>query len=247
MKKILFFILSIFFVLPSISQEREDDAPASLSYKSKEITKALYWNKNSESGKWENRKNTKLVYKGEGIKVDNFNSLFVGEYKNRRYLFLDFKKYKWKYPSLEMDWVWYRTIIAASLSDEDYDKMQNLKDGEVLEIKPRFHNEMFKANRDYSFPFFLKLTETLYHSSETIYNIDKKNSGESYAELVWKKENPPITFIVLKKFIDSKGKELIRFSLYPSAFKELINSFYFEIDISTYNNLFTPDKTLKYE
>ena len=55
----------------SWAQDRIDNQPAQLSYKSKEIKSALYWHKNSKTGKWENRSNTKLVYLGDGNNVCN--------------------------------------------------------------------------------------------------------------------------------------------------------------------------------
>ena len=57
-----------------MAQDRNNAAPAQLATKSKEIKSALYWQQDRKTGKWESRKNTTLVYLGEGVAVDNFNS-----------------------------------------------------------------------------------------------------------------------------------------------------------------------------
>ena len=59
------------------AQSRTNSAPAMLSYKSKEINSALYWQQSSKTGRWESRKNTKRVYLGEGVAIENFNSIFL--------------------------------------------------------------------------------------------------------------------------------------------------------------------------
>lgn len=246
MKKLLLFVF-IAISLSSVGQERINSKPASLSYKSKEIKSALYWEQNRKTGQWESRKNTTLVYLGEGVAIDNFNSLFIGDYKGHRYLFLDFKEYSWRYPSLQMEWIVSRTIMAAILSKEDYDNLHGISDGELLIIKPRFYHKMFKGHPEYSFPFFLSLGETLRSSSETLYQSNKKAYGEDYAERLRQKDCPPIDFIVIKRTTEADGRDVIRFTLYPHALPELINSSYFEVAYSTYQNLFTEDKKRNYK
>lgn len=234
-------------VINCIAQDRVDGQQAELSYKSKEIKSALYWHKNSKTEKWESRKNTKLVYLGEGIAVDNFNSLFIGEYAGHRYMFLDYKKYGWRYPALEQEWIWSRTIMQAILTDDDYDRLSNIGVGDTVIIAPRFYQEMFKGNEEYSFPFFVKLGETLRKSAETMYDSYIRTDGKDYAERMRKKDYPYIRFMVLKRVKGSDGKDVIRFNLYPKATPELIDGFYFEIDYSTYRNLFTEDNKTTYK
>lgn len=124
MKRIFTVLWAIFIISAnSIAQDRINTAPAQLSEKSKEIKSALYWQQDGETGKWESRKNTTLVYLGEGVAVDNFNSLFIGEYAGRRYLFYDFKEYSWRYPVLQIEWIVSRTIMAALISENDYQHM----------------------------------------------------------------------------------------------------------------------------
>lgn len=96
---------ALFASLSISAQDRVNKEPEQLSYKSKEIKNAMYWHQNSETGQWESRKNTKLIYLGEGVAIENFNSLFMGDYKEKRYLFLDFKEYSWHYPALQKEWI----------------------------------------------------------------------------------------------------------------------------------------------
>ena len=104
MKKVFFLLFMATIVsLAGNAQSRTNSAPAMLSYKSKEINSALYWQQSSKTGRWESRKNTKRVYLGEGVAIENFNSIFIGEYNNKRYLFLDFYRYFWRYPALKKE------------------------------------------------------------------------------------------------------------------------------------------------
>lgn len=248
MKKILLTTSFLFlYILNVFAQDRMDNAPASLSYKSKEIKSALYWHQNNKTGQWENRKNTTLVYLGEGVAIDNFNSLFFGEYSGRRYLFLDFKEYSWRYPALQMEWIVSRTMMAGLLSEDDYNRMDNIKVDEVVAFTPRFYHKMFKGNAEYSFPFFLSLCETLCSSAETMYKSYARTNGNDYAERYWQSEYPLTCLIICKRVVDSSGHDVIRFMLYPHALQELIDNFYFEVDYSTYRKLFTCDKKTSYK
>lgn len=241
-KVILVITTSILATMTLSAQKRVDNTPEQLTYKSKEIKSALFWNQNSSTGKWESRKNTKLIYLGEGVAIDNFNSIFIGDYQGKRYLFLDFKEYSWHYPALKTEWIYKRMMMAALISEKDYIQMDSLKSNQVLTIMPRFYNKMFKGHNEYSFPFFLSLLETLRSSTETMYKSYERTNGKDYAEWYLKKEYPPLEFIVLKRVTESNGEDVVRFTVYPHAMKELINTHYFEIEYSTYRNLFTQDK-----
>lgn len=235
--KFILTVISFLIGFNIIAQDRTDSAPKQLSYKSTEITKALYWEENSSTGKWESRKNSKPGYEGEGIAVDNFLSIFIGDYAGHRYLFLDYIKYYWQYPNIKVDWSSSRAMMAALITNDDYNKMDSLSVNQVLTITSNFYESMWKSNREYSFPFFISLNETLRSSTSVMaksYERESEGAGERY----WKSEYPPIQFITLKRVVDSKGKDLVRFRIYPHAMPELINSFYFEIDYSTYRNLF---------
>lgn len=202
------------FTIGLWAQSRVDSAPAELTAKSKELRKALYWDK--EGGKWRSRKNDKLVYLGEGVHVPNFKALFIGEYAGQRYLFADEYIYRYRYPNLELEWSYYRSVLAFLLTDEYYAAMDSLAPGQTLLVKTPYINEMFRGHRSYSWPFFLELTETL------------RSPGS------------PKYVIVLKRVLDN-GKDVVRFSPYPQAVEELIDSFYFEVPYSDYRLLFTPD------
>ena len=250
MKSIL---LTLFAIIIAIfdceSQERINSEPASLSYKSKEIKAAQYWQKSSKTGQWESRKNSTFVYLGEGVFVDNFNHLFIGEYKGIRYLFMDYYNYKWRYPALQTEWTIYRTMIAAQLSDNDYNSLLELAPGETLSLSPHFYHDMFKGHPEYSFPFFLSLGETVRSASETLYQSYKNddNYGEDYAERKWKDDYPLIHFAVFKRVIGSDGTDAVRFVLYPHALGELIDNAYFEVNYDVFRNLFTEDRKRNYK
>lgn len=214
MKQLSIIILAVIaFSTNCMAQDRNNAAPAQLATKSKEIKSALYWQQDRKTGKWESRKNTTLVYLGEGVAVDNFNSLFIGEYAGRRYLFCDFKEYSWRYPVLQTEWIVSRMIMAALLSEADYSSMSNIEPGQVITITPRFYHKMFKGHAEYSFPFFLSLGETLCSSSETMYKSYARTNGEDYAERYWKSEYPLLYFIVLKRVVGSDGRDVVRFLL----------------------------------
>ena len=234
-------------IINCMAQDRVDGQPAQLSYKSKEIKSALYWEQNSRTGKWESRKNNKLVYLGEGVVVDNFQSLFIGDYAGHRYLFLDYMKYSWRYPALEKEWIYSRTLMQALLSEEDYRQLSSINTGETVVIMPRFYTEMFKGHREYSFPFFLELGETLRSASETLYKSYEKSYSTDFAERMYIKDYPPITLITVKRVQSSDGSDIVRFRVYPHSMKELIDKFYFEVSYSTYQNLFTEDKKKTYK
>lgn len=248
MKKVILILTMVLFTILNLSaQDRINKAPEQLSYKSKEIKNAVYWQQNRETGQWESRKNTKLIYLGEGVAVENFNSIFIGDYQGGRYMFLDFKDYSWNYPSLKIDWIYRRMMMAALISEKDYNQMDSLKVGQVLTITPRFYYKMFKGHIEYSFPFFISLCESTRSSTETMYNSYKKTNGDSYAERYWEKEYPPLNFIVLKRVKTSDGKDVVRFRLYPSAMKELIDTHYFEVEYQVYRNLFKADNVITYK
>lgn len=229
MKKI-FLLMTVwaFVTATAFSQDRTDTTPEILSGKSKEITKALFWNKNSKTGKWVSVKNNARPYLGEGVHSDNFNTLFIGEYKEHKYLFIDFFNGQWRYPNLELEWMYFRHILAGLLSDEQYDCLKNIKSGETYSVISKFSNEMFKGSDDYSPSFFLSLTETLRSANEIT------------------EETKPIYLITVKRTV-SGGNDVIRFILYPHAISELIDFNYFEVTYDEYNKLFTPDKNTKFK
>lgn len=248
MKRIFMLLSAVFITSVSIiAQERINTVPAQLTEKSKEIKLALYWQQDKKTGKWESRKNTTLVYLGEGVAVDNFNSLFIGEYAGRRYLFYDFKEYSWRYPVLQTEWIVSRTIMAALISENDYQRMSNIKTDEIVTITPRFYHKMFKGHAEYSFPFFLSLGETLCSSAETMYKSYARTNGEDYAERYWESEYPLLYFMVLKRVTMDDGRDVVRFVLYPHAASELIDSCYFEVEFAVYKILFTADKKKSYK
>ncbi len=206
-----------------VAQSRVDKPVPELSWKSKELNNALYWSQSSKTGKWESRKCSKMVYLGEGVKVDNYHSLFLGTLNGDNYLFLDKRDYYWRYPTLETEWMYARTIYAALLSTEQLDALKNLPVGKAVVITPSYINNMSRGHEEYSFPFFLSLTETMKE-------VDPDNQ---------------VPFVTFKRVVEDNGKEVVRFCF--GAVTELIDISYFEVDYDKFNTLFTADSKNTYK
>lgn len=214
--------------LTTLAQNRVDTTPETLSMKSKELNKALFWRQSSKTGKWVSSKNNARPYFGEGIHSDNFNTIFIGDFEGYRYLFIDYFEGGWRYPALEREWMYFRYILAGLLTEEQYNKLKDLKDGETYSIIPKFYNKMFKGNNEYSPSLFLSLTETLRPKD------DRKTTDD------------PIYLITVKR-TQSEGKDVVRFLIYPHGSDILIDFNYFEVSYDDYNKLFTPDKNTKFK
>ena len=204
-----------------VAQSRVDSPVPELSWKSKELNNALYWSQNSKTGKWESRKCSNMTYLGGGVNVDNYHGLFLGKLNEDTYLFLDKRDYYWRYPALETEWMYTRFIYAALLSEEQSSILKNLPIGKKVVITPTYVNKMSRAHEEYSFPFFLSLTETL-------------KGGEPNQ----------VPFITLKR-VEDNGKEVVRFCF--GAITELIDISYFEVDYDKFNALFTADNKTTYK
>lgn len=206
-----------------VAQSRVDAPVPELSWKSKELNNALYWKRNAATGKWESRKCSKMVYLGEGVNVDNYHGLFLGTLNGDTYLFLDKRNYHWRYPNLELEWMYSRFISAALLSEEQLTTLKNLPVGEKVVITPTYVNSMSRANEEYSFPLFLSLTETQK-------GIDEPNR---------------VPFITVKRIVYDSGKDVVRFVF--GAVTDLIDISYFEVDYDKFNTLFTADNKTTYK
>lgn len=205
-----------------VAQSRVDKPMPELSWKSKELNNALYWERNSKTGKWESRKCSKMLYLGEGVNVDNYHGLFLGQLDGDTYLFLDKRDYHWRYPTLQTEWMYSRHIYAALLSEEQLATLKNLPVGETVTFTPSYVNSMSRANEEYSFPFFLSLTETQK-------GVESPNQ---------------VPFITVKRVVDN-GKEVVRFCF--GAVTELIDISYFEVDYDKFNTLFVADNKTSYK
>lgn len=223
LKTIASLVLLAVSTLLCVAQSRVDKPAPELSWKSKELNNALYWSRNGKTGKWESRKCSKMVYLGEGVRVDNYHGLFLGTLNGSTYLFLDKRDYFWRYPTLETEWMYARHIYAALLSDEQLNTVKNLPVGKAVVITPTYVNEMSRAHEEYSFPFFLSLTETLK-------GVDLANQ---------------VPFITFKRVVEDNGNEVVRFCF--GAVTELIDISYFEVDYNKFNTLFTADSKTTYK
>lgn len=241
MKRILLLVFATLSLVCS-AQNRVDDPAPELSFKSQSIKKALYWEQNN--GKWESRKNNKLVYLGEGVDVENFEALFIGEFSGHRYLFLDKHDYFWLYPNLQSTWYQTRTMHMALLSDKDFDTFKNLEVGKVFVFAPSFTQSMSKANDNYSFPFFLSLHDNLLSAEETMYNTYLRIEGKPVADAYWRDKYPEVPFMTIKR-VASKEGDVVRFRF--GAVTELIDACYFEVPYSDWMKLFLGDKSNSYK
>lgn len=236
------------------SVDRVDKAPASLSYKSKNLTKALYWYQDPSTGKWVKRSNTKLGRFVDGVKVPNFKALFIGDYEGRRYLFIDYYKYRYKYPTLEQDWLAYRTLLQAELTEQDYTQLRDVAVGDTVVVETRSYHDMFKGHEEYSFPLFLELGETLRSTRELLHWSYVESDGDTYGNMRYEREYPLIRVIQLTRVVDSKGNDLIRFNIYPDTMVDILrdkgelsfDDYYFETPYTKYRELFEVDKNKKY-
>lgn len=220
----MFFIALMTCVSTVRAQDRVDAAPEQLTSKSQEIKNALFWEQN-KNGKWVSRKNTKRPYLGEGVAVENFNSTFIGTYKNVRYIFVDAFGYQWRYPNLEMEWIMVRLMYAFELTESQYSDLKALKQNETVSVITKRHNNMFMGSSDYSFPFFLKLTDTLISAGN--------------------EESPE--YAICAKRTMSDGKDVVRFLLAPKCLPELLDLNYFEVTYEEFQKLFIQDKNNTYK
>ena len=224
MKKTII-LLSLFAVsIFANAQDRVDSEPEQLSWKSQEIRNATFWEQ-SKNGKWVSRKNTKRPYLGEGVAVDNFNSAFTGTYHGVRYLFVDAFGYEWRYPNLEMEWIYKKNIYAFELTDSDYTGMKDLRQGDTISVLTKRHNNLFVGNPEYSFPFFLRLTETLI-------STDQEMKPE---------------YAICAKRTTNNGTDVVRFLIAPCCLPDLLDLNYFEVSYDVFQRLFTQDKNNTYK
>lgn len=243
----LAFILFAGMISFVYSQDRVNEPPFSLSYKSKEIRSAKYWSKNN--GTWKSRSAKKIKYRS-GVQDDNFQAIFIGKIDTLSFLFIDYLKGEWKYPNLKIDWTYYRRLHSALISDKDYERLKNIQQGDTVNIISFFNFKMYKNHSEYSFPFFVDLMKTDFSASDALYRSYKKTNGEDYAKRKYRQDNPPVYIFAAKRTM-SNGSDVVRFCLFPAYLDfgtpSLIDSFYFEIPYQKYMLLFESDDNLTYK
>lgn len=245
MKKILMCTIGVLCIMVNAqSQDRVNEQPKTLTYKSKEIKRANYWSQ--EDGMWKSRSNTARPYLS-GVQSDNFKSIFIGDIDSLKFIFVDYYKAQYKYPTLELEWTYYPTIQACLISKESYEELRNIGIGQIVGVRSNYYWEMNKSNQEYSFPLFLKLTEQSYSTDRLLYEIAKEDNGKDYADNIWRGKYPEQYAIIVKRVL-SENEDVVRFHcllpiLFISEMKPFIESWYFEIPYSEFLNLFEPDKT----
>lgn len=247
MKKVLFCTTFLLYLTCSFAQTRENENIITLEYKSKVISNAKYWHK--DNGKWKSRSCHNFQFE-EGVQSENFNTIFIGSINSLKFLFIDYYKAEWEYPNLKLDWRYYRKLHGALITDNDYTLLKDIQLNKVVNIISSFNFDMYKGNKHYSFPYFLDLMNTIYSSSQILYNSYKKHEGEEYANRKYKEENPPKYILWVKRTMNN-NKDVIRFSVFPVSLdlgKPIFtDNFYFEISYEKYMNLFKEDKRKTYK
>lgn len=227
------------------AQDRINEAPKSLTYKSKEIKRANYWSQ--ENGIWERRPNTSRPYL-VGVQSDNFKSIFIGDIDSLKFIFVDYYKAQYKYPNLELDWTYYPKIQACLISTDSYEELKNIQQGQIVGVRSNYYLEMFKSGQEYSFPLFLELVEQLYSSHKLLYKMQLEEMGKDYADNYWREQYPEQYALIAKRVL-SENKDVVRFHcllpiLFITKMRPFIESWYFEIPYNEFMKLFEPDKTL---
>ena len=247
MKRLLFILIAVFYIANCFSQSRKNEKEISLDYKSKEITSAKYWQ--NSNGKWKSRSNKKLSYVS-GIQDDNFNSIFIGELDTLKCFFIDYFKGEYRYPHIEKDWRFRRSLFCGIITDNDCNNLKNIQQNQEVNIITNFSNEMYKDHMEYRFSFFLSITKTLYSSSLVVYDSYIKTDGEDYAKRKYKEDYPPKYIFAVKRTMN-EGEDVVRFCVFPAYLDLgkpiLIDSFYFEIPYNKYLELFVSDKNTNYK
>ncbi len=246
MKRIIILSLMALFPLLAVAQDRGNSIPEQLSYKSQEIRRALFWEKDSETGRWISRPSKNAPWLGDGIHADNFKSIFIGEYRGYRYLFLDFLEGRYQYPTLGVDWGYYGKIYQALITDDDYESLRNIAQGGGVTITSRFHYSIFKNRADYSFPTLLGLTEVLRSVVKMEFEELAEKYGESFAVRNQEKDYLPIEIITAQRTVSSNA-DVVRFRIYPKASQWLMENSYFEVPYSEFQKLFAADKKTTYK
>lgn len=208
------------------AQDRVNNNPLSLSYKSKELKKATYWVQ--DEGKWIDRKNTKIEYQ-TGVHSDNFKSIFFGEIDTLSMIFIDYQQGKYKYPNLKEEWDYYPEIHSAIIDKNHYSKMKGIQPNQTVNITSRHRNKINKLHPEYSFSLFIDLSKTLY---ETAVLLDEKKVD---------------LYILSAHRTTSDGADVVRFAIFPYPFvvcemgePELTN-WYFEVPYKDFMILFEED------
>jgi len=233
MKKILLLFCLIAVPLANYSQDRVDDAPTVLDYKSKELRKALYWEKNS-SGKWVSRANNKIQFQS-GVQSSNLTSLFWGKIDNVMMIFFEYQKGQYRYPHLKSDWEYYPRIYSAIVDMGEYNNLKDIQPNQILYIISDFSNDMSKWHPEYNFSLFLDLTQTLYKTSITL------------------KEKRSTLYILAAQRTTSKGKDVVRFDILPfpiapaMGIPDLNTYGYFEVAYKSFMEIFEEDTSKKYK
>ncbi len=228
MKKILALLVLLIFSFYSLAQDRVDSDGVKLFYKSQELKKAKFWQKNEAIGKWESSKSNALDYGGLGDK--NFLSIYFGmvEYMGEQKVILYrlFWKGRYKYPNLKMDWMSYKTIEASIVSEEQYNSLKNIQPSETIQLTSFCIEEKW-------------IGSLAYNEDEFLYTLLSK-----LAKTSGKKQ---VIAILLAKRTTSNGNDVVRFKFgwgeilgYPTI-SDIDNS-YFEVPYKEFLKLFTKGK-----
>ncbi len=239
MKKLLaLFLLIVVSVMTTTAQDRTNATKRQLSWKSKEITSAHYFNYNYKTGKWESHKNASPSY------TNNFNKIFIGEYNGDKYLFLDYWEIGWKYPEIKEGRFYHKRIYQGLLTKKDFEALKNLEFGDIYVFQANIWGTLRKSKQ-------INRLENDFGRDYVWASTSKESREYSPSSLLYITERAPfiregVQLIVVKRTL-SNGQDVIRFRTYPNANKYSIDSAYFEISYDYFQRLFTPSKSVKFK
>ncbi len=232
MKKYIL-LLSILLSLPTlaISQDRVNDNELALSYKSKEIKRGIFWSFDDDTGKWESRKNTSLIWEWNR---GDFKSIFIGECKGNRYIFINHSKGFYEYKNIREGWYFINYMKTALVSNDEYKALENLQLRDTVAIAFKTPASRGFGDRDFN--------EYLRYATKRC-SFDEL----SEREISWLIRDEPnlVTFIRVL----SDGEDVVRFIFRAPDEGSWLSNFdtsYFEIPYKSYLLLFQKDKSIKF-
>lgn len=234
-RAITIILLAVFMLIINSIQDRAQDRinskPLSLSYKSKELRKATYWEQ--DQGKWVSRNNTKIEYQS-GVHSKNFKSIFFGRIDSVSMIFIDYSQGRYKYPNLELEWGYYPEIHSAVIDKDKCSQMKNIQPNQIVSITSRYTNKINKLHPEYNFSLFLDLSRTLYETDILL----KEKHVDLYILSAYRTRN--------------KGVDVVRFDIFPYPWAvEMGNpeftNWYFEVTYKDFMVLFDEDSKKTYK
>lgn len=251
MKKILLLCaITLGCMFNLAAQDRVDVAPKTLTYKSKELNYATYWE--LVKGKWKSRYNRKLDYKINGP-CENFRTVFIGDLDSLKFLFVRYHTRVYYRVGFHEESYSPTKLYAGLISPMDYKMLKDIAPGQLIPVMSSYYNDI-PSEEGFYFPDFLQQLEVEYKSHMGIYTCKLKTEGRDAADRYWNSQYLE-RLIFLVKRTTSSGKDVIRFRFFfnnsealgVSDLNDLLRDAYFEVPYEEYMELFKPDRKLTYK